>query len=215
AWALLSEGHDLPPVAIHLLKGIPVGAGLGGGSSDAAHTLRILSRMFSLGLGDAALEQLAAKLGSDCAFFIRNRPVFATGRGEVFEDLDIDLAGKLLLLADPGIHISSREAYAMVKPAAGRPSLRDIVKTPMKEWKDLLVNDFEGPVYSLYPRIRELRDRMYRAGALYASLSGSGSVVYGIYDSVGRVAWALEQEIRPLLAELAGKMYIMSPSSSA
>lgn len=209
ACALLREDHDLSPVTIHLLKGIPVGAGLGGGSSDAAHTLRILNNMFSLGLDDAALEQLAAKLGSDCPFFIRNRPVLATGRGEVFEGVDIDLAGKLLLLADPGIHISSREAYAMVSPAAGRPSLRDIIKTPIGEWKDILVNDFEKTVFSLYPRIRELRDRMYGAGAVYASMSGSGSVVYGIFDSDGRDALALEQEMRPLFAELAAKMFFI------
>jgi len=209
ACALLGESHDLPPVAIHLLKGIPVGAGLGGGSSDAARTLLMLNNMFGLGLGDAALEQLAAKLGSDCAFFIRNRPVLASGRGEVLEDVDTGLAGKLLLLADPGIHISSREAYAMVRPAAGRPSLREIIKTPVGEWKDFLVNDFEQPVFSLYPRVREIRELMYAAGAQYASMSGSGSVVYGIFDGDGHDACTLEQEMRPLFDKLAPKMFFI------
>jgi len=182
AFDLLKEDYNLPAVDIHLLKHIPAGAGLGGGSSDAAHTLILLNDLFELGVSSDQLESMAAKLGSDCAFFIRNRPLFASGRGEVFNEISLDLSGYRVEVIRPDIHISTPEAYGMITPEENRPSLREIIQKPIMEWKDHLVNDFEKPIFEKYPEIRELKESFYDQGALYASMSGSGSAVYGIFS---------------------------------
>ena len=182
AYELLKLEYDLPPVEMHLLKHIPVGAGLGGGSSDAAFTLLTLNELFGLGISSLELEKIAAGLGSDCAFFIRNRPLFATGRGELFEPLEIDLSAFEIRMAKPDIHISTPEAYAMATPKAGRPSLREVITNPIAEWKDCLFNDFEGPIFDKYPEIRIEKEKMYEQGAIYAAMSGSGSAVFGIFE---------------------------------
>jgi 4-diphosphocytidyl-2-C-methyl-D-erythritol kinase len=182
AYKLLKREFDLPPVEMHLLKHIPAGAGLGGGSSDAAQTLIILNDIFKLDISFAELERLAVLLGSDCPFFIRNKPVFAFGKGEQFEDIDLDLSGKYIKLVKPDIHISTPSAYAMIKPVEGRPSPREIIQKPIHEWRGLLINDFEEPIFKKYPEIKSIRDEMYQQGAVYASMSGSGSAVYGIFN---------------------------------
>ena len=184
AFDLMQQEYDLPTVNMHLLKQIPTGAGLGGGSSDAAQTLVLLNRLFSLGMSDNSLEDVARQVGSDCAFFIRNRPVIAYGRGDRFNPIELRLGGKYLLIIKPDIHISTAEAYAMIRPVSGRPSPQEIVKRPIEEWKDLLVNDFEKPLFEKYPEIGSIRAKIYEMGAIYASMSGSGSAVYGIFNTL-------------------------------
>ncbi|MDT8393849.1 MAG: 4-(cytidine 5'-diphospho)-2-C-methyl-D-erythritol kinase [Bacteroidales bacterium] len=181
AYDLLKEKYDIAPVDMYLLKNIPAGAGLGGGSSDAAHTLIMLNEMFNLDISSAELEILAAQLGSDCPFFIRNLPVLAQGRGEKFTPIKPGPGGKFIIVVKPEIHISTPEAYAMVKPDLGRASLRDILEKPVEQWKDVLLNDFETPVFKKYPAIGQIKQKMYEDGALYASMSGSGSAVFGIF----------------------------------
>jgi len=187
AYKLLKQESDIPAVDMHLLKNIPGGAGLGGGSSDAAHTLLMLNDLFELNISSAGLEALAAKLGSDCAFFIRNRPVFASGRGEVLGEINLDLSGYEIRVINPEIHISTAEAYGFVKPDAERPSLREIIQQPLSDWKDILINDFENPIFKKYPEIREVKESLYDMGAIYASMSGSGSAVYGIFEKISAI----------------------------
>lgn len=181
AYKLLKKNFNIPAVEIHLLKHISSGAGLGGGSSDAAHSLIMLNDLFKLDISPAELEKLAVELGSDCAFFIRNKPALASGRGELLEDIDLDLSGYEIRVIKPDIHISTPEAYGMVMPMDVRPSLRKIIQKPIHEWKEVMVNDFEKPIFEKYPEIKEIKENMYREGAIYASMSGSGSSIYGIF----------------------------------
>lgn len=178
----LKEKYPLPPLAVHLLKAIPFGAGLGGGSADAAFMLKLLNAYASLGLTEEALEQIAATLGADCPFFIRNRPVFASGIGNVFEPVKLSLKGYHLFLVKPDVSVSTPEAYAKVTPAAPAVSLKEIVDMPVASWKHQMVNDFEASVFPAYPVIRRIKETLYEAGALYASMSGSGSSVFGLFD---------------------------------
>lgn len=184
AWRLLHDEYGIPPVAIRLVKKIPFGAGLGGGSSDAAFTLKMLNGMFALGLDDAALERLAARLGADCAFFVKNRPAYATGIGDRLEPLDLDLGGYRIAIEIPeGEHVSTKEAYAGLHIKEGpRVDLREALKRPVGEWRDLVVNDFEESVFAAHPAIAELKTEMYRRGAVYASMTGSGAAVFGIFE---------------------------------
>ncbi len=183
AYLLLKKDFpDLPSVDMRLCKHIPVGAGLGGGSSDAAHTLKLLNELFSLQLDERKLEGYAAQLGADCAFFIRNRAVLATGIGNVFEPLELSLAGCFFVLVKPDLSVSTREAYAHVVPRRSAYSLREIIHQPVETWKDRMKNDFEDSVFKQYPEIAVLKDRLYDLGAIYASMSGSGAAVYGIFN---------------------------------
>ncbi len=182
AFQLLRKDFDLPPVGIYLQKNIPVGAGLGGGSSDAAFTIRMLNEMFGLGLSVGQQQDYSARLGSDCAFFIRNVPVYGLERGDTFEEASLSLKGKKLLLVNPGLHISTREAYAGVTPARPAVPLPGLLQMPVEQWKDRVRNDFEESLFPQYPLLAELKERLYRMGALYASMSGSGSTMYGIFD---------------------------------
>ncbi|HEY4147836.1 MAG TPA: 4-(cytidine 5'-diphospho)-2-C-methyl-D-erythritol kinase [Chitinophagaceae bacterium] len=186
AWQLLKKDFpELPPVKAFLLKAIPMGGGLGGGSADGAFMLRLLDSRFRLNLTTDQKVSYAAQLGSDCPFFILNQPCLATGRGELLEPMDLDLSGYRLLLANPGIHISTAWAFAQLDPAIftlPRPSLKELVRQPVASWKDRLTNDFETPVLEKYPAIKEIREMLYREGAVYASLSGSGSTVYGLFE---------------------------------
>jgi len=162
---------------------IPIGAGLGGGSADASFTLRCLSEMFELYLDDFFLEEYAAKLGSDCPFFIRNEAVMAYGTGTEFEDINLSWQNPYLVLVTLPIHVATAEAYAGVKPDDSRPGPKEIIeKKPLPEWKALLKNDFETTVFQKYPAIAGIKDRLYEAGATYASMSGSGASVYGIFE---------------------------------
>ena len=186
AWRLLHEEFNIPSVSIRLKKNIPFGAGLGGGSSDAAFTLKMLNEMFSLELSTSELERRAAKLGADCAFFIQNRPAFATGIGDVLSPLDLNLNSYRIVIEIPeGEHVSTKEAYGGLKRdlfGAERPDLREAVKSPLGEWRELIVNDFEASVFPAHPAIAALKEEMYRRGAVYASMTGSGAAVFGIFN---------------------------------
>lgn len=191
AWRLLKADFPLlPEVRIRLEKHAPVGAGLGGGSADAAYMLRALNSIGDLGLDDAALAAYAARLGSDCAFFVYSRPMLGSGRGEVLEAFDIDLSACEIRVGIPldgsgkPVAVSTREAYAGITPreyAPGEPSLAESLRRPLREWKGLVVNDFEASVCPRHPEIPELIARFYSEGALYAAMSGSGSSVFGIF----------------------------------
>lgn len=182
AYNLLKEKYRIPPVQIHLHKVIPMGAGLGGGSSDGAFALKMLNELFELNLEIPQLEKLAGKLGSDCPFFIQNKPVFVTGTGSNFQPIDLTLSGKYLALKHPEIHVSTREAYSKVIPQIPQISIPEILKSPVKEWANLLQNDFEASVFPHHSEIKQLKKELYQKSALYASMSGSGSAVYGIYE---------------------------------
>lgn len=173
---------SLPPVHIHLHKVIPTGAGLGGGSSDAAHTLRLLNTLFELNLSTTALMDYASKLGSDCAFFIQDNPMIGRGRGEILTPHQVQLKSKYVLLVKPDIHVSTAAAYAHVKPAPPKHALEQVLQKPISQWKDLLSNDFEPSVFNQYPAIGMIKEQLYAAGAIYASMSGSGATVFGIFD---------------------------------
>lgn len=183
AYALLKESFDLPPVSIHLHKIIPMGAGLGGGSADGAFMLVLLNKLFQLGLPDLKLMELALRLGSDCPFFIRNTTAYATGRGELLEDLEIpDLAGKKIFLVNSGLHINTGWAFSQIIPRLPSEDLRYILSGPVISWKNNLKNDFEPAVFRAYPELQQLKDNFYKAGALYASMTGTGSTFFGIFD---------------------------------
>ena len=181
AYRLLEKQFTLPAVNIHLHKIIPFGAGLGGGSSDAAFTLVGLNSMFNLGLSEEALEGYAAELGSDCAFFIKNKPAYAHGRGEILEPIDLNLDQYEILVEKPDVSVSTKEAYSGITPTPAPFDLRTINSLSIEEWKDKIVNDFEKSILTAHPEIAEYKDMMYKKGAIYASMSGSGSAVFGIF----------------------------------
>lgn len=188
AYQLLKADFDLPPVQMHLHKIIPMGGGLGGGSSDASFVLRSLNKLFTLSLDNQQLEEYASQLGSDCPFFIRNYPVLATGTGNQFQELSIDISGKHIALIFPSIAVTTAEAYAQVVPreASGKEqtvTLAEILETDdPKQWKEKLVNDFEPSVFAQHPTLEEIKDQLYDVGAFYASMSGSGSTMYGLFN---------------------------------
>ena len=173
---------QMPSVQMHLHKVIPTGSGLGAGSSDAAFTLKILNEIFGLDLSKEQLIEYAAQVGSDCPFFIINKPCLSKGRGELLEEIDLDLSPYKIILANPGIAINTREAFAGITPARPEVSVRKIIKKPIEAWKKELKNDFEKTIFSQYPEIAKIKNEMYNAGALYASMSGSGSTVFGIFS---------------------------------
>jgi 4-diphosphocytidyl-2-C-methyl-D-erythritol kinase len=182
AWAMLRNDLDLPEVKIHLHKGIPTGAGLGGGSADAAFAIRLIDQHFNLGLSRESMEAYAGRLGMDCPFFIQNQAAYAFDRGDKLEAIDLKLSGKFLVLVKPNIHVSTANAYAGIVPAEPSTNLKKNIKKPMLTWKSFLANDFEKVVFGQYPQIAQIKDELYRQGAVYAQMSGSGSAVYGIFD---------------------------------
>jgi 4-diphosphocytidyl-2-C-methyl-D-erythritol kinase len=181
AYHLLSADFRLPSLEFFLHKIVPAGAGLGGGSSDAAFTLRLINRFCELGLSDARLENYAGRLGSDCAFFIKGLPCLATGRGEIMQPVKLSLNEYNILLVVPPVHVSTRDAYAGVRPMKPSESLEKLISTPVENWKDKVINDFELTVFERYPEIAHIKGALYKAGAIYASMSGSGSALYGLF----------------------------------
>lgn len=182
AWRLLAEERVIGPVAIRVKKGIPVGAGLGGGSSDCAFALKMLNELFSLGLSTVELEQYAARLGADCAFFIRNIPQWGSGKGDILKPADIDLSAYRIRVEIPqGVHVRTADAYKGLTPHEAAIALREAVTRPVSEWRDCVVNDFEASVFPGHPGIAALKERMYADGAIFASMSGSGAAVFGIF----------------------------------
>jgi 4-diphosphocytidyl-2-C-methyl-D-erythritol kinase len=201
AYALLKRDFNIGPVEIYLHKIIPHGAGLGGGSSDAAHALMLLNTIFQLNLSQEQLRNYALVLGSDCPFFLESKPMLGSGRGEVLEPYPVDLHGKYLTLIKPDVHVSTTEAYADVVPEMPAVSLRELLQLPLDSWRDGIVNDFEKSVLVRYPQIKQIKDFLYRQGAVYASMSGSGSTVYGIFNTL----FEATQQF-PTLASWSGKV---------
>ena len=183
AYRMMQERYGLPPVAMHLYKHIPDGAGLGGGSSDAAHALLMLNRMYDLHLSDDELAAIAVTLGADCAFFIYNRPMLATGIGDVMSPVEVSLQGKSLLLVKPPVGVDTRTAYSRVVPAPSTLDLAQIIARPVETWDGLLVNDFEPSVFAALPQLWLIKASLLDAGAQYAAMSGSGSTIFGIFNS--------------------------------
>ena len=206
AYYLLANDFQLPPVKIFLEKKAPVGAGLGGGSADAAFTLKAINELCSLGLSNESLAEYASRLGSDCAFFIWNRPMIGTGRGEILEPFDLDLSGyEIKVLVPEGISVSTAEAYRGIVPRdrsfadaqddkrasqddmvmaslpLGAYNIKEVLRRPVEEWKGVLVNDFEATVFKAHPELEAIKQSLYESGAAYAAMSGSGSAMFGIY----------------------------------
>ncbi len=182
AYELVKNDFDIEPLKIHLHKIIPIGAGLGGGSSDAAFTLRLLSHVFDLNLSPGLLRKYASQLGSDCSFFMQDKPQLGFGKGEILHDLDITLKGFWLILVKPPIHISTQQAYSGVVPKLPQIKLAEILQLPVAQWKGLLKNDFEESIFKLYPEVATIKNQLYAKGAVYASMSGSGSSVFGLFE---------------------------------
>lgn len=183
AYRLLQQDFPLPPVRIYLHKIIPMGAGLGGGSADASHMLKVLNELFSLSLEVSQLESYAAQLGSDCPFFIQDQPRMAYGTGTTLEDLALDLSGKHIVLVYPKVAVATADAYGSVVPHVPDTSLKEILETtPPHDWKDRVVNDFEKSVFAKHPVLSDIKEEMYRVEAFYASMSGSGSALYGLFE---------------------------------
>ncbi|WP_029905925.1 4-(cytidine 5'-diphospho)-2-C-methyl-D-erythritol kinase [Prevotella sp. 10(H)] len=182
ALRLMRTKYDFPFLEVHLLKKIPFGAGLGGGSADASFMLKLINDSFQLGTSDEELAALAVQLGADCPFFIYNKPVFAEGVGEKFQNIELSLKGYHIILVKPDIHVPTKDAFAEIKPQQPGLSLKEIIKRPVTEWRELMINDFEKSVFAKYPEIKNIKDKLYHRGALYASMTGSGSSVFGIFE---------------------------------
>ncbi|MEQ9218008.1 MAG: 4-(cytidine 5'-diphospho)-2-C-methyl-D-erythritol kinase [Cyclobacteriaceae bacterium] len=182
AYQLLKTRYGIPAVSMHLHKVIPMGAGLGGGSSDAAFTLKMLNDLFELGITNDQLKAFAAELGSDCPFFIDNEPALATGTGTNLTPISVDLKGKFMVLVFPKVSIGTAAAYAHVKPAKPSVELKEVLEFPVADWKDQVKNDFEASIFPNHPDLQKLKDSLYREGAIYAAMSGSGSTLFGIFD---------------------------------
>lgn len=182
AYRLLAADYTLPSVDIYLHKHIPTGAGLGGGSADASFMLRLLNEMFALGISTDKLEAYAAQLGADCPFFITGRPVYATGIGNEFHPIDLDLSGWHLVVVKPDVFVSTKEAYSMVRPAKPEVTLDQKIALPLDEWKESISNDFEEGIFALHPELNDIKAKLYALGARYAAMSGSGSALFGLFE---------------------------------
>ena len=197
AYQLLKSDFDLSPVHIHLHKNIPIGAGLGGGSSDASFTLKGLNELFDLNLSDDELKKYALKLGADCPFFIDNIPSLATGIGEELSPISLDLDNLYLMVVTPNIHISTAQAYSSLRFDSKQSNLADLLKSPVEHWE--MKNDFESGIFELEPKIASVKQKMIENGALYASMSGSGSSVYAIFKQKPNLVFdACKQHIQSL-----------------
>lgn len=182
AYNLIKEDFPIPAVRIHLHKLIPFGGGLGGGSADASFTLKLLNDLFQLKISEEKLLKYAEKLGSDCSFFIYNTPCYATKKGEVLEQIKLELNGLYLAIINPGFPIGTKEAYAGIVPKKREESLKEIIQLPIEEWKNHIQNDFEKNAFKLYPEIEIIKHSLYKKGALYASMSGSGSSLFALFN---------------------------------
>jgi 4-diphosphocytidyl-2-C-methyl-D-erythritol kinase len=184
AYHLIAQDYSLPRIKVHLHKHIPIGAGLGGGSSDAAFFIRLLNNKFELGLSWGEMHHYARQLGSDCSFFISNKPAFAEGKGDQYESLNLNMSGYHFVLVYPNIHINTAKAYSGTKPGIPARSLEeDIIHVPVDQWKQFIHNDFEDSIFPQFPEIKALKEKLYSAGAIYAAMSGSGSTLYGIFKN--------------------------------
>lgn len=197
AWHLLKNDFpELPPVLMHLHKVIPTGAGLGGGSSDGAFALQILNRLFDLKITVSELSAYALQLGSDCPFFLLNQPCFAQGQGERLEPISVDLTRYEIILIHPGIHISTAKAFDGVRPRVPEKSVYGVIQQPVSSWRKELVNDFEESLFPLFPALKDIKESLYAAGAVYASMTGSGSAVYGFFEKGKMTVPAIKEGYR-------------------
>lgn len=183
AYRLLAQDYPLPPVDIYLHKHIPTGAGLGGGSADASFMLRLLNEAFSLGVSTEQLEAYAAQLGADCPFFITGTPVYATGIGNEFHPITLDLSGMYIVVVKPDVFVSTKEAYSMVQPEKPAITLDKKIARPISEWRDTISNDFEKGIFALHPELETIKSKLYELGATYAAMSGSGAALFGLFTS--------------------------------
>ena len=196
AYKALAADHKLPKVDISLYKHIPTGAGLGGGSADAAFALKMLNEIAALGLTAEELRTYAARIGADCAFFIDNTPAYATGIGNILTPTECSIAGYYLVLVKPDIHVSTKDAYALVTPQKPQVPLTSIAKCPIGQWKGEMKNDFEKSIFAKYPEMKKIKEDLYSMGAVYASMSGSGSSFFGIFKE--------EQDVEKIKALFPG-----------
>ena len=205
AYQLLKKHFPhMPGIKMHLHKTMPVGAGLGGGSADGAFTLKLLNEKFGLGLSDEKLRALALELGSDCPFFLINKPCFATGRGEILHPIQLDLSRYKLLLVNPRIKINTAEAFSLANPVVPSKSIEKIINEPIDTWKNELRNDFEKPVFEKYPQIKTIKQQLYDLGAVYVSMTGSGSTVFGIFENNFAIRYSFPANY--FVRELVGKV---------
>jgi len=203
AYDLLKKDFpQLPAVQMYLHKAIPMGAGLGGGSADGTFTLKLLNKKFKLKLSEKQLINYSLQLGSDCPFFILNKPCFARGRGEIMEHIELDLSEYKFLIVRLPIHISTAWAFSTIKPSRPAKSIKQIIQQSISTWKAELINDFEKPVFEKYPEIKSIKDKLYAAGAIYASMSGSGSSVYGIFkkESAASISFPNKYFVKTLVS---------------
>ncbi len=182
AFKMLQADFNLPNQQIILLKNIPVGAGLGGGSADAAFLIKLINDKFNLGISIPEMENYARKLGADCAFFIRNQPVYAFGKGDEFEEIKVDLSSYFLVLVKPPVHVSTAQAYRNINVKQPSQSLKKLIDLPLLKWQELMLNDFEPSVFTAFPQIGKIKTKLYEAGARFALMSGSGSSVFAIFE---------------------------------
>ena len=193
AYHLIKQDYpQVPAIEIHLHKAIPIGAGLGGGSADAAFFIRLLNDAFELGISWGEMHHYARQLGSDCSFFVSNKPAFAEGKGDQFESIQLDLSGYYIAVIYPNIHINTAKAYSDFDKAEGRRQkadgkLEDLIQLPIEKWKNTIHNDFEDSVFPQHPELKKIKEKLYSFGAIYASMSGSGSAVYGIFKKEPKV----------------------------
>jgi 4-diphosphocytidyl-2-C-methyl-D-erythritol kinase len=183
AYQIIKQTKKLPYIDVYLHKNLPMGAGLGGGSADAAFFINLLNEHLELKITKDERINIARQLGSDCAFFINNKPVYAAEKGDMFSAISVDLSRYYIVVVYPNVHSNTKEAYSLVKPQQPKQSIPEILKLPIKQWKDALVNDFEFSIFSKYPIVKEIKETLYQKGALYACMSGSGSAVFGIFEN--------------------------------
>lgn len=182
AYNLVKQHYtNIPKISVRLTKNIPTQAGMGGGSADCAYTIKMLNDMFNLKMSINEMQEMAAKLGADCPFFINPTPSFATGIGEVLTPVDVNLSQYKMVIVKPAIMISTKEAFANITPKEPKKCCKDIVKQPIETWKEELVNDFEQSISNIHPEIIKIKNKLYELGAIYASMTGSGSALYGIF----------------------------------
>lgn len=192
AYRMLADRYSLPRLHVHLYKGIPTQAGLGGGSSDCAQMIVMLNELAGLGLSQQELMDYGLRLGADCPFFVMGKPAYGEGIGERLEPVSLDLSGHYVCIVKPQVNVSTREAFSLVTPRKPERNCRDIVAQPLETWRGLLRNDFEESVFALHPEIGHIKERLYEEGAVYSSMSGSGSSVYGIFDEERDLSGAFE-----------------------
>lgn len=190
AYTLMRDRYHLPPVRLSLHKRIPFGAGLGAGSANAVAVVELCNELFELHLSKSCLKEIAAELGSDTAFFVDFTPSLATGRGEILEPIELDLSGYYIYMVKPDVGVSTREAYSLVAPHAPKVAPRDAVRQPLERWSEVCSNDFETPIFELLPSLCSIKRQMYAEGAIYASMSGSGSTIYGIFRDKPTIKYA-------------------------